>query len=45
MTVVNQTANGIPLVDRKAPIGMYMDLDDNSTLVDERFDTSDRNYV
>ena len=45
MTVVNQTANGVPLVERKAPIGKYMDLDDNSTLVDERFDTTDRGYV
>lgn len=45
MTVVNQTANGVPLVEYNAPIGRYMDLDDNSLLVDDRFDTTDRNYV
>ena len=45
MTVVNQTANGVPLVEQNAPIGPYMDLDDSSDLVDERFDTSDRSYV
>lgn len=46
MTIVNQTSSsGEPFVEYNAPIGHYADLDDNSSLVDSRFDTSDRNYA
>lgn len=46
MTVVNQaSSSGVPFVDYYSPVGPYMDLDDSSAYVDERFDTSDKNYV
>lgn len=46
MTLVNPTdAEGYALKEDNVPIGRYMDLDDNSALVDERFDTSDKTAV